>query len=85
MRTVSATEASRGFKDVLDAVDSGESFTITRGGNPIAQVIPFRRHTLSGVVAALRDEELDAEWADITENVHNDLNAARWEDPWAER
>ncbi|MDR1852303.1 MAG: type II toxin-antitoxin system prevent-host-death family antitoxin [Propionibacteriaceae bacterium] len=84
MRTVTATAASRGFKDVLDAVDSGESYTITRGGNPIAQVIPFPKHKLSALVAALEDEPPDGEWADLTEDVHNELNTASWEDPWAE-
>ncbi len=40
MRTMTATEASRGFSGLLDAVEGGESVTITRGGRPVAILGP---------------------------------------------
>ena len=35
MRTMSATEASRNFSDLLDAVERGETVTVTRGNRPV--------------------------------------------------
>lgn len=40
MRTITATEASRGFSELLDAVERGETVRITRGNRTIAQVGP---------------------------------------------
>jgi antitoxin (DNA-binding transcriptional repressor) of toxin-antitoxin stability system len=40
MRTITATEASRNFKLLLNAVERGESVAIMRGGNIIAEVHP---------------------------------------------
>lgn len=34
MRTISATEASRRFSDLLDAIERGETVTVTRGSRP---------------------------------------------------
>lgn len=45
MRTITATEASRRFSDLLDAIEAGESVTITRGDRAIAEVRPARRRT----------------------------------------
>jgi len=30
-------------KDIMDAVERGESFTITRDGRPMGQLVPLRR------------------------------------------
>lgn len=40
MRTVTATHASRGFSDLLDAVEHGETVAITRGGHVVAEIRP---------------------------------------------
>ena len=40
MRTISATEASRRFSDLLDSIEAGESVVITRGNRHIAEVRP---------------------------------------------
>lgn len=40
MKTLSATDASRSFAGLLDAVERGESFVITRGGKRIASLAP---------------------------------------------
>ena len=36
MKTMIATEASRHFSDLLDAVERGETITIVRGSHPVA-------------------------------------------------
>ncbi|MFT4166905.1 MAG: type II toxin-antitoxin system prevent-host-death family antitoxin [Microlunatus sp.] len=52
MRTITATEASRRFSDLLDAIERGEEVTITRGNRPVAQLRPVR-HTGRELEAAL--------------------------------
>ncbi|MDR3069275.1 MAG: type II toxin-antitoxin system prevent-host-death family antitoxin [Cellulomonas sp.] len=34
-------------KDIMDAVERGESFTVTRDGRPMGQLIPLRRRFVS--------------------------------------
>ncbi|MBL7492675.1 type II toxin-antitoxin system prevent-host-death family antitoxin [Frankia sp. AgB1.9] len=53
MRTMTATEASRRFSDLLDAVEAGETITITRGNRRIAEIGPARRRTGADLRAAL--------------------------------
>jgi len=53
MRTMTATEASRNFSDLLDAIENGETVTITRGSHPVAEIGPARRRTGSDLRAAL--------------------------------
>lgn len=53
MRTITATEASRNFKKLLDTVESGESVAITRGGETVAEVIPRKVHTAKDLFDAL--------------------------------
>jgi prevent-host-death family protein len=55
MRTITATEASRKFSDLLDAIERGETVTITRGKEPVAQIGPVRRCTGADLRAALAD------------------------------
>ncbi len=55
MRTMTATEASRRFSDLLDAIERGETVTITRGNHPIAEIRPARRRTGADLRAALAD------------------------------
>lgn len=53
MRSVTATEASRHFSDLLDAVERGETVTIMRGNRPVAEIGPARRRTGADLRAAL--------------------------------
>jgi prevent-host-death family protein len=53
MRTITATEASRRFSDLLDAIERGETITITRGHHPVAEIGPARRRTGADLRAAL--------------------------------
>ena len=45
MRSVTATEASRRFSELLDAIEAGETVTVTRGNRPVAEIRPARRRT----------------------------------------
>lgn len=60
---MSATDASRGFSELLDAVEHrGESFRILRRGRTVALVVPprtFGRDDLAGLLARHRP---DATW-----------------------
>jgi prevent-host-death family protein len=53
MRTMTATEASRKFSELLDAIERGETIRITRGNRPIAEIGPARRRTGADLHAAL--------------------------------
>jgi prevent-host-death family protein len=53
MRTMTATEASRRFSDLLDAIERGETVTITRGHHPVAEIRPARRRTGADLRAQL--------------------------------
>lgn len=66
MKTISATEASRRFSALIDAVEEGEAITITRGGRAVAQIGPARLRTgrdLRRALAALPpiDEDFEAD------------------------
>lgn len=84
MRTISATEASRRFSDLLDAIEAGESVTVTRGNRPIAEVRPVRRRTGRDLRLALEgiDPPDDQFVRDIDEVVAGLSNDGR--DPWAD-
>ncbi len=79
---ITATEASRRFSDLLDAIEAGESVTITRGNQPIAEIRPARRRTGRDLRAALAGIPAPDERfvADITQAIE----AATQEvpDPW---
>jgi prevent-host-death family protein len=53
MRTMTATEASRHFSDLLDAVEHGERVIIVRGNHPVAEIGPAHRRTGADLRAAL--------------------------------
>lgn len=81
---MSATSASRGFSDLLDAVERGDSVTIIRGGHAIAELRPVHRRTVGDLRARLADApaldpgfeaDLDSATAFLTQ---------REEDAWAD-
>jgi prevent-host-death family protein len=83
MRTISATEASRRFSDLLDAIERGESVTVTRGNRPIAEILPAHRRTGRDLREALvdvpaPDDRFESDVADALAYVTNDRA-----DPWA--
>ncbi len=84
MRTITATQASRRFSDLLDAIERGESVTVTRGNRPVAEIRPARPHTGKDLRAALAGipppDDRFAE--DIAEAVA--LLTTDESDPWAD-
>lgn len=50
---MTATEASRHFSELLDAVERGESVLIVRGNHPVAEIGPAHRRTGADLRAAL--------------------------------
>lgn len=84
MRTISATEASRKFSDLLDAIERGEVVTVTRGNRPVAEIRPARRRTGKDLRAALSetsppDDQFETDIADALAYVTNERA-----DPWAD-
>ncbi len=84
MRVLTATEASRSFSDLLDAVERGERVTITRGNRPIAEIGPARRRTGADLRAALADVPAPDER--FSEDIAGALALLTNEsaDPWAD-
>jgi antitoxin (DNA-binding transcriptional repressor) of toxin-antitoxin stability system len=86
MRTMTATEASRNFSDLLDLVQNGETVRITRGSELVAEVGPARRRTGADLEAALlaaRLPPLDDDFErDIAETLA--LVTPQEGDPWAD-
>lgn len=65
MPEISATDAARGFADVLDAVEHrGTRYTIVRRGRPVAHIVPIAPGRGADVKALLRRHHPDVEWAD---------------------
>lgn len=84
MKTMTATEASRHFSDLLDAVERGETITIVRGNHPVAEIGPAQRRTGAGLRAALADvpppdEEFGRHIAEAVALLRSEVN-----DPWAD-
>ena len=47
MRAVTAREANQSFSRILKAAESGESVVITRRGEPVAIIAPYRRSAIA--------------------------------------
>jgi prevent-host-death family protein len=64
VKTVNATEAARNFSEVLDGVEHrGQSYVVTRGGKPVAQITPVPTASGRAVKRLLRDHQPDAAWS----------------------
>lgn len=82
MRKVTATEASRRFSDLLDAIEGGETITVTRGNRTIAEIMPARRRAGRELREALAsipppDGDFERDIAEATELLQTDEV-----DPW---
>lgn len=87
MVEITATEASKGFSDMLDAVEHrGESFTITRNGHVVATVQPAerKRWSFAELVDFFRENPPDESWADDMEKVREWVGNDLPRDPWSE-
>ena len=80
---MTATEASRHFSDLLDAVEHGETITIMRGNHPVAEIGPAHRRTGSDLRAALSGIAPPDE--DFAKDISTALALVTSEvpDPWA--
>lgn len=85
MVRMTATEASRGFSDLLGRVASGDQIEITRAGAPVAIVSPARGQLIS----ADRFDELFNDVPSVDDGFAADVREARRlagdadGDPWA--
>ena len=65
MTEISATDASKRFADLLDAVEHrGETFTVIRRGRVVATIAPARRGSGADLRRILTAHPPDADWRD---------------------
>ena len=63
MPEINATDASRRFADLLDAVEHrGERYVIVRRGHAVARLEPVRAEGGEATLAMLRRHKPDARW-----------------------
>jgi antitoxin (DNA-binding transcriptional repressor) of toxin-antitoxin stability system len=85
MAEISATDASKRFADMLDAVEHrGETFTVMRRGRAIATVAPARRANLADLRAFLRTHRPDEEWERDLADLRSFVGEASTSDPWSD-
>lgn len=72
MDTVGALEAETHLASLLERVEQGESFTITRLGKPVAQLVPTRSYDQERAAAAIqrlaeiaKDQTLGGDWREF--------------------
>ena len=76
MPEITATEASRSFADMLDAVEHrGETFTIVRRGKIIAQLEPARTSSGARAKELIRRHHVDSDWITEVSEVRSQLVA----------
>jgi prevent-host-death family protein len=54
METVAIFEAKSRLSEILAAVEHGEEFTVTKRGQPIALIVPFRQVPTDSAIAQCR-------------------------------
>ncbi len=81
---MTATEASRNFSDLLDAIERGETITITRGHHAVAEMRPAQLRTGAGLRAAL--EKIPPPDTRFVDDIAGALALISYEgnDPWAD-
>lgn len=85
MPEISATNASKRFADLLDAVEHrGETFTIVRRGRTVATIAPVRHGTWSDLRRIFDEHPLDDEFARDIENARDHIIDAPVRDPWTD-
>ncbi len=85
MSEISATEASKRFADMLDAVEHrGETFTVVRRGRAIATVAPARRTTVAELREFLREHPPDSGWESDLADLRRFVGNAPTKDPWTD-
>lgn len=83
MTEISATDASKRFADMLDAVEHrGETFTVVRRGRAIATVAPARSTSLAALREFLHVHPPDEAWERDLAEVRRLVGGAPMKDPW---
>lgn len=76
VKSLTATEASRHFAEVLDAVEHDrETFVVTRGGRPVAAIAPAERSGGRALKTVLRRYRADTQWAGELRALRDSLRA----------
>ena len=88
MREMSASEASRNFAAVLDAVERGETIVVTRSGRRVASIVAApvdSGSALKEVFARWRGSPaLDADFDDNLAAGRASVSSDEDSDPWSE-
>lgn len=83
MAEISATDASKRFADVLDAVEHrGETFTVVRRGRTVATIAPVRRGRGADLRRILAEHPPDDDWAEDLRELRRFAGTAPTADPW---
>lgn len=83
MPEISATEASKRFADLLDAVEHrGETFTVVRRGKVVATIAPAPRSTGADLLAVLREHPFDEDWERDMAELKRFIGPAPDVNPW---
>ena len=76
MGSLTATEASRRFSDLLDSVEhKGTSYTIVRHGKAVARLVPHEGTHGKRLKEVLRSHRVDPDWKRDLLAVRRDLLA----------
>ena len=85
MSEISATDASKRFADVLDAVEHrGETFTVVRRGRVVATIAPARRGNGADLRRILTKHPPDELWAEDLRGLRRSVGEAPGTDPWSD-
>ena len=83
MSEISATDASKRFADLLDAVEHrGETFTVIRRGKVVATIAPARRGSGEDLRRILTEFPPDADWGEDLRELRRFAGDALTADPW---
>jgi len=83
MAEISATDASKRFADLLDAVEHrGETFTVVRRGRAVATIAPARSGSGADLRRILTEHPPDDRWADDLRDLRRFAGDAQVADPW---
>lgn len=83
MAEISATDASKRFADLLDAVEHrGETFTVVRRGRIVATIAPARRGSGADLRRILSHTPPDSRWADDLDDIRSFAGETQIVDPW---
>jgi prevent-host-death family protein len=86
VRKITATAASRGFAELLDAVEqNGDEYVIERRGKPVARIVSTgpRRVTWGEAIERLRDgPQPDPDFAEDLRKIREAQGELPTDDPW---